>query len=191
MLALAQTMSDTDRALADASTMWQMVPGAVLVREGHVLDQCFGVVQGLVELSYSGAGGANVVVDVIGSDDWFGCSHLLAAHRSTFTARCLGPSTLRLLRRPQLQRLVDARPEMHEWLRAQALRRAERLSKRMALFAMASIEDRFQALVEEHGEVLWRLNLTQAELGRLIGASRQRTNELLVRLRREPGKRHG
>lgn len=154
-----------------------------LVEQGGVPQVCYCVTRGLIELVATTEQGDDVVADVLGPGEWFGFSEALAACRSPLGARTIGAASLLVLRRGELASLMARHAELQDWLRGLAIARSERMATRLAMLATQPIEARLSWLLERHGDEIWRSGLTQTDLGRLVGASRQRVNEALARVR--------
>lgn len=157
--------------------------GFELFRQGETTDSCFCVVSGLVELTSSTEDGEVVVADLLGSDEWFGFSHFLAARRSSFAATTVGPTKLLELGRLELERLHSSYPAVQQWLRGLAIDQAERMANRITVMTLRSVEARLDWLLDRHGEQVWAARLSQRQIARLVGSTRQRVNEAFARRR--------
>lgn len=163
---------------------------AIVVRQGEPTTTLYLVERGAVRLSSVTADGREIVVAVLGSGDVFGEAALLG-EPSPVDARSIGPSILigfesallpyvfreNPLTGTELLRLVAAR--LHRTERALGEALTSDLATRIAL--------RLRELAESHGSPATggtriALPLTQEELARMVGASREAVNRSLKTL---------
>ena len=175
------------------SAIWHVPPRQVLATQGSVPDVWFGIAAGAVKLSACSSGGRETVLDVLEPGQWFGDAPLLARLPQPYAARTCAPSTLLLMRRSVLQNLLAIHNNFHGALTRLNWGRSQRLMERLGEQAEPSLPERarhqLQVLARRFGTrtgfaTRIGLALTQAELGGLLGASRQRVNQVLHVLER-------
>jgi CRP/FNR family cyclic AMP-dependent transcriptional regulator len=181
------------RDLLQHSAIWRVPPRQVLASQGSVPDVWFGIAAGAVKLSACSSGGRETVLDLLQPGQWFGDAPLLARLPQPYAARTCAPSTLLLMRRSVLQNLLANHKDFNGALTRLNWRSSQRLMERLGEQAEPSLPKRarhqLQVLARRFGTrtgfaTRIGLALTQAELGGLLGASRQRVNQVLHALER-------
>lgn len=179
--------------LLQQSAIWHVPPRQVLGTQGSVPDVWFGIAAGGVTLSTSSSSSRETVLDLLEPGQWFGDAPLIARVPQPYSARTCAPSTLLLMRRSVLQNLLANHAEFDAALARLNWRRSERLMERLREQAVPSLPERtrqqLQVLARRFGirmrsAIRIGLPLTQAELGEVLGASRQRVNHVLHVLER-------
>jgi CRP/FNR family transcriptional regulator len=173
-----------------AGTPRRLPHGSVVVRQGDVATCLFLVTEGAVRLSSVTPAGREVVVALLGPGDVFGEAALLGA-ASPIEARAMGPSEVVALSLPALREVIDrhaATAEQMLRLVADRLHRTSRaLEEALVGDVTTRVSRRLRELAESHGVrsadgVRIRFPLTQEELARMVGASREAVNRTLVAL---------
>jgi CRP/FNR family transcriptional regulator, cyclic AMP receptor protein len=135
--------------------------GEVIVRQGQAGTSLFLVTAGAVRLSSVTASGREVVVGLLCRGDLFGESALLG-DPSQVHAQAVGPTTVLALPISSLRAILERNPETAEQL-------------------LRLIAGRLRELATDHGVpgpagVRLRVPITQDELARMVGASREAVN---------------
>ena len=173
-----------------AGTPRRLPHGSVVVRQGDVATCLFLVTEGAVRLSSVTAAGREAVVALLGPGDVFGEASLLGA-ASPVEARAMGPSEVVALPLPALREVIDrhaATAEQMLRLIADRLHRTSRaLEEALVGDVSTRVSSRLRELAESHGVrgadgVRIRFPLTQDDLARMVGASREAVNRTLVGL---------
>jgi CRP/FNR family cyclic AMP-dependent transcriptional regulator len=160
---------------------------AVVVRQGEPSTTLFLVEHGAVRLSSVTADGRELVVAVLGSGDLFGEAAMLE-ERSPVEARTLGETTVIAFDVAVLPLVFRQAPQTGaELLRlvASRLHRTERaLGDALTSDLATRIATRLRDLSERHGVrhadgIHLTIPLTQDELARMVGASREAVNRSL------------
>ena len=165
--------------------MTRRIPhGVVIVRQGEAVTCLFLVTAGAVRLSSVTASGREVVVGLLCRGDLFGEAALIG-HPSQVHAQAVGPTTVLALPISSLRAILERNPETAEQLLRLIAARLHRTSAALedALVAdvPARVAGRLRELATHHGApgpagVRLRVPLTQDELARMVGASREAVN---------------
>jgi CRP-like cAMP-binding protein len=158
--------------------------GAVITRQGALVGSLFLVTAGAVRLSAVTAAGREVVVAMLCRGDVFGEAALLGG-ASRVRAQAVGPTAVLALPIDSLHSLLACQPATAEQLLRMIASRLHRTSAALE-DALASdvpgrVAGRLRELAAYHGEpgpsgVRLRVPLTQDELARMVGASRESVN---------------
>lgn len=170
-------------------------PGRALVAQGAAPSHLFVVRSGAVRLARLRDDGEEAVLDVLGAGDAVGHLTLLEGYDAEpLEARSITPVEVLAVDHDELRPLLWRRPELAAWAFRLAL---DELARRHAVLAdtlLGDVRGRVLSLLERlagrHGRrvpggVLVDLPLTQEELGRMVGATRESANRALARLARE------
>jgi CRP/FNR family transcriptional regulator, cyclic AMP receptor protein len=158
--------------------------GEVIVRQGEGVTSLFLVTAGAVRLSSVTASGREVVVGLLCGGDLFGESALLG-HPSQVHARAVGPTTVLALPLSSLGAILERNPETAEQLLRLIAARLHRTSAALEDALVADVPTRvagrLRDLATHHGVpgptgVRLRVPITQDELARMVGASREAVN---------------
>ncbi|HEY7659171.1 MAG TPA: Crp/Fnr family transcriptional regulator [Actinomycetota bacterium] len=158
--------------------------GEVIARQGEETSRLLLVTGGAVRLSSVSSPGREVVVGLLGPGDVFGEAALLG-HPSPVDARALGTATVIALPVASIRQLVERHPAVAEELLRMVAARLHRtsiaLEEALGGDLPARVAGRLRALAAGHGVVgpagvRLRVPLTQEELGRMVGASREAVN---------------
>jgi CRP/FNR family cyclic AMP-dependent transcriptional regulator len=181
------TLRDDVRGVSWAGRPRRLAHGQVVVRQGDADDTLYLVTAGAVRVASVTPDGREIVVALLGTGDVFGESALLG-RPSPAEARAVGQADVVAIPVPLLGDILDRRPAIAE----QLLRLlAARLHRTARALEQALVEDvptrlsrRLRDLVVEHGTpaddgIAIGVPLTQEELGRMVGASRETVNRTL------------
>ena len=171
--------------------MTRRIPhGEVIVRQGDAVASLYLVTAGAVRLSSVTASGREVVVGLLCRGDLFGESALLG-DPSQVRAEAVGLSEVLALPTPSLRAILERNPHTAEELLRLIAARLHRTSAALedALSADVStrVAGRLRELAIHHGVpspagVRLRVPLTQDELARMVGASRESVNRTVAAL---------
>jgi CRP-like cAMP-binding protein len=173
------------------SSVRSYAKGQLLSLEGSPPKGLFAVLEGQVQLVAAMGTGDEALVHVGGPGFWFGELAVLSGNQTLVTAVAHTPVRALLLPKPQFDLIVEEDPRSFRYF-------AELIFERYAVLvrAFADVQEatpdarlrrRLAALVhlqrsdrKEHGQVA--LYVTQADLSRMIGVSRQTLNRMLGQL---------
>jgi CRP/FNR family transcriptional regulator len=170
-----------------AGTPRRLPHGDVVVRQGDHTSCLFLVSTGVVRLSSVTRDGREVVVALLGAGDLFGESALLG-RPSAVDARAVGPTEVVVLPIAHVRGVLRHHPSTaEEMLRlvASRLHRTSRALEEALLGTVpARVSSRLRDLAETHGAaepdgIHIRVPITQDELARMVGASREAVNRTL------------
>jgi CRP/FNR family cyclic AMP-dependent transcriptional regulator len=164
--------------------------GEVIVRQGDTVSSLFLVTSGAVRLSSATASGREIVVGLLCRGDLFGESALLG-DPSLVRAQAVGPTTVLALPIPSLRAMLERTPatseELLRLIAARLHRTSAALEDAMAADLPSRVAGRLRELADDHGVpgpngVRLRVPLTQDELARMVGASRESVNRTVSAL---------
>lgn len=177
-------------AVSAAGTPRRLPHGDVVVRQGDPIDHLFLVTRGVVRLSAVTREGREVVVGLLGPGDLFGESSLIG-QPSPVEARAVGSTDLVPLPLGNVREVMRHHPSTAEELLRLVAARLHRTSRALeeALVATvpARVSNRLRDLARTHGVatpdgVQIGFPLTQDELARMVGASREAVNRTIAAL---------
>jgi CRP-like cAMP-binding protein len=170
--------------LVDAGVTRRFPHGEVITRQGDAVTSLFLVTAGAVRLSSVTGAGREVVVGILCPGDVFGEAALLGGP-SPVGARAVGETLVVALPRDAIRSIVQRHPAIAEELLRLIATRLHRtstaLQEALAGDLTSRVVGRLRELAEGHGVagpsgVRLRVPLTQEELGRMVGASREAVN---------------
>jgi CRP/FNR family transcriptional regulator, cyclic AMP receptor protein len=164
--------------------------GAVITRQGATVSSLFLVISGAVRLSAVTVSGREVVVGLLSRGDLFGEAALLG-DPSQVRAQAVGPTMVLAMPIASLRSLLGCNPATAEQLLRMIASRLHRTSAALedALTAgvPGRVAGRLRELAEHHGVpgpsgIRLGVPLTQDELARMVGASRESVNRTVSAL---------
>ena len=170
-----------------AGTPRRLPHDGVVVRQGDRTTCLFLVTKGAVRLSAVTADGREAVVAFLGPGDLFGESALLG-RPSAVEARAIGHTEIVVLPLPYVREVLRHSPVTAEELLRLVASRLHRTSRALQETLVGSVparlSSRLRDLAETHGAaapdgVRIEVPMTQEELARLVGASREAVNRTL------------
>lgn len=160
-------------------------PGGYVCHKGDPARVWIGVTEGLVKLVCLSPSGKSATLAVVPSNSWFGEGSVLKAELWRYDVVALSPSRVALLSESTFFWLLDTSISFNRFILTQ-------LNERFGQFVAALEHDRLlepearvaQALANMTHPELYPgharcINLSQDELGNLVGASRQRISQAL------------
>ena len=168
--------------------------GEVLFLKGDGGDALFGVLSGKIRISTSAPNGKELILSIVEPGGVFGEIALLDGKSRSADAAAMGECTLFVLQRREFQRFLEQETQLAihflvmvcERLRttnaliedAAFLNLPARLAKRLVSFARVSVES-------SAAQSMTEVRISQAELGEMMGTSRESINRLLQEWREE------
>lgn len=166
--------------------------GDVVVRQGETVTCLRLVTRGVVRLSAVAPSGREVVVGLLGPGDVFGELALLGGGPSPVEARAVGASTSVVVitlgaLRAVLQRAPATAEELLRLIAARLHHTASALEEALAHDVPTRVSLRLRHLARSHGTsgeggVRLPVRLTQEEIARMVGATRESVNRSLAGL---------
>jgi CRP/FNR family cyclic AMP-dependent transcriptional regulator len=174
------SLSLTDQmALAVAMDERLVARGADIFRQGEAATLLFAVMAGQVRIVLGSADGRGHVLRCVGQGEFFGESAVREAACHTADAVAVTKCRLLLLDRRRLMPLLETRPVVAMNLIALLCDRLHVASNHMEGLLFRSLEARLaHVLIERVAGRRW-VDITQAELGDLTGATRESVNKKL------------
>jgi CRP/FNR family cyclic AMP-dependent transcriptional regulator len=178
---------DYVRALAGLGTVRSYPKNTVLIQEGDKTDQVYVVLAGKLKVYLADSEGKEIIVDMLGAGQYFGEMALEGDPRSA-SVMTLEPSRLSLVEREQFKRFLAANPEAAYSLIVTLIRRARNLTRTVGDLALLDVYGRVARLLlenarEESGQMVVTSRMTQQEIGKRVGASREMVWRILDDLR--------
>lgn len=183
------------RAEVDAVSAYRSVPaGGRLLRSGTLPKDVFQIQEGRVKYCSWDHRGRETVLTYMTRGDWIGLSEIFTDLPAMWNVEALSPVTVRVISRRQFRGLLDTQPALsRELLRVFALR--------FSLHRLFGLDHSALSLKERLIKMLYFLSfshekeasdsqpifmkLSQEELGKVVGASRQKLNPALKALEKE------
>ena len=173
------------QALAQIASLRRLSDREALYHRGEPGHYLVGIRSGALRLSAAGADGSEVTVGIYGAGTWFGEVSVFDQRPRPSDAHALGPTEVMLVPGVRLLEVLDANPL---WYRDFARVLCNKLRLAMAHIESAILPppvrvalrllDLAQGMGEPGGEGMM-LKLSQEELGRMLGLTRQSINKAL------------
>jgi CRP-like cAMP-binding protein len=171
-------------ALAEAGELVDKYKGTHLFREGDLADACFIIETGEVEL-YRSTGSERSVVSRMGPGAVVGDIAMFQERPYLSSARAIRGTTVLRLERDRLVPLLLARPVLAmRWL-VNGLSQLESTQQRIIRLMNRTVREQVAGLLVDEQDAFGEVQLSQAAIAELLGASRQSVNEALAELRRD------
>ena len=171
--------------------------GELICARGDPAEFWSAVARGAVRVSSTSITGKQVTLTYVEPGIWFGDVAIFDGERRTHDAYAHGDTTVLLVSRADLQKILSQHVELYEALLRLHARRIRQLFGLVedlnTLPLRARLAKQLVHLVRSYGvpsladgaEVRIGLHLAQEELAQLLGASRQRVNQELKQMERE------
>ena len=165
--------------------------GTTLVRQGEPIDAVYIVIRGAVRLSAVLLSGREVVFGILGAGDLFGEAALLEDPTSPVDARAIATTDLLPVPLPVLEAVFARRPatatQVVRMLAARLHRTSAALEDALARDVAARVCRTIVDLASRHGipepeGILVRLPVTQDEIAKIAGTSRESVNRTIASL---------
>jgi CRP/FNR family cyclic AMP-dependent transcriptional regulator len=160
--------------------------GAIVFSQGDSGDALYGVVTGRVRISASTRDGKEIFLNIMEPGDTFGEIALLDGKPRTATASATAVSELIIITREQFLALLQREPALSVHLLqllCQRIRWTSGWAEDSALLAVPTrLARRLLSLAKLHGRNTGngvQLTISQEEMGRFLGLSRQSVNQYL------------
>lgn len=178
-----QLPDDLLAALSGDRHVRQLAAGDVLFREGDASDAMYLLLSGRLKVYASNDSGREVVYNELVPGELLGEMLLDGGLRSA-SVQALRPSTCLVIEGHDVQGLLRAHPEFAEVLVLKLISRLRQATRAIRALALEGVYERVVALLEQvavgnagHRQV--PRTLTQIEIARRVGASREMVNQVL------------
>lgn len=173
--------------LVAAGTVRSYPKHVLLIQEGDRSDQLYVVLSGRLKVYLSDGDGREIVIDTLGPRQCFGEMALEGEPRSASvitTEAC----RLAVVEREQFKRFLASNPDAAFALIVTLVRRARNLTRTVGSLALLDVYGRVARLLldnatEENGRLVVGERLTQQEIARRVGASREMVSRIVTDLR--------
>lgn len=162
------------------------VPRDIVVRQGEPAETAFAVVYGRLKVVTTGGSGQESVVGMLRKGEVFGELAILDGGARSATVIALAPTLVLAIDRRKLQALLLKEPTVsYKLLRVLARRLRLAIDAREVLDVPARVAKQLLQLAQDDGErvpggVRIRIELSQRELGAMVGATRESVNKTLA-----------
>lgn len=175
------------QALASLGTVRSYPKNTLLIHEGDRSDQLFVVQSGRLKVFLSDGEGKEIIVDVLGPGQYFGEMALDGETRSA-SVMTTEPSKLSIVQRAQFKKYLIENPDAAFSLIVALIRRARHLTRVVGDLALLDVYGRVARLlldnaIEQDGKMVVADRLTQQEIGKRVGATRERVSRIISDLR--------
>ena len=164
----------------------QLAAGEVLFVKGDEGDALYGIRRGQIRIATGTEAGKRLTLNVLGPGDLLGEIALLDGRSRTADAIASEPTELFMVRRQDFLRLLEREPRIAVHLIELLCERVRWVSERMEETALLPLEvrlaRRIQRLAADFGS---ELQISQEELGILLGVTRESVNRQLQQWRRQ------
>jgi CRP/FNR family cyclic AMP-dependent transcriptional regulator len=176
-----------ERVAADSRQL-ALEPGQTLARRGEPVDAWFGVIEGMVKIMNTGPDGRSSTFTGVGAGGWFGEGSLLKIEPRRYDVVALHQSRIALVPRGSFEWLLNTSLPFNRFLLVQL---NERLGQFIGMLETQRLDDPdarvARCLAGLFNPILYpgierKLEVSQEEIGFLVGISRQRVNQALQNL---------
>ncbi len=185
-------------AILNGKMRRQVMPaGARMVMADHLDDTVYVIHTGVVKLVVDAADGSELILAILGPGDVLGALTIGDCLGGARSILCMDETSLFWIDRKAFEECLQSMPMLSANLSSVLARRVRIANERIEALAGMDVRSRvvrhLLLLAREYGQpidegvdnsVRIPLRLTQADLARLVGASRVRVNHALAELRR-------
>ena len=179
---------DVIERISALGTTVELAGNQVLFLKGDEGDALYGVLDGRIRISSGDADGKEIILNIIDPGDIFGEIALLDGKPRTADASAMAASQLFRVQRSDFLGLMAAEPRLTQHLLEMVCDRIRKTSEMLEDSAFldlpARLAKRLLSLAKYYGDssqetALTGIQISQAELGQLMGTSRESINTLL------------
>jgi CRP/FNR family transcriptional regulator, cyclic AMP receptor protein len=180
---------ETAQALRDQMREQEFDRGAVIFAEGDPGDRLYLILNGRVTLGQGSHDGREALIAVLGEGDMFGELSLFDPGPRASTATAITPVNVASMSRARLRPWLTEHPEVAEALLQALAERLRTANRAMADLVFVDVPGRVAKVLvrladrfgdKEGDDYVVHHELTQEELARLVGASRETVNKALA-----------
>ena len=161
--------------------------GQLLFYQGDPGDSLFVMVEGLVKVSVVSEHGDEMVLVALRPPDVFGEVAIVDAGPRSASAEALEPTKVLVVTRTALLEVMRSHPDVNEALLRSLGHSLRRLTEQAADLVFLDLHGRVAKLMvhlaekqaADGGEIVLDLQMTQSDLARMVGGSRQSVNQIL------------
>lgn len=176
-----------ERVAAESREM-TLGAGATLCRRGEPVDAWFGVIEGMVKIMSTGPDGRSSTFTGVATGGWFGEGSLLKSEPRRYEVVALRHSRIAVVPRGSFEWLLNTSLPFNRFLLVQL---NERLGQFIGMLETQRLDDPdarvARCIAALFNPILYpgierKLEVSQEEIGFLVGISRQRVNQALRNL---------
>ncbi|MDE3133055.1 MAG: Crp/Fnr family transcriptional regulator [Acidobacteriota bacterium] len=180
-------------AIADVSLSRRYHAGEVVFREGDGGDTCYVVSSGIARAVHQHSDGRSITLSHFGSGDIFGELAMFDEEPRSATVDAVEELEVIAIPGRDMQRLMHAHPEIAVKLNAALAQRLRATNERLARQSFQTVQSRVAAVLAQlvagarsgnDGDADVVVALTQADLAKLAGSSRESASRFLATLER-------
>lgn len=174
-------------ALAALGTVRSYAKNIILLQEGDRTNQIYIVLSGRLKVFLADSDGKEIIVDMLGEGQFFGEMALGGDPRSA-SVMTMEPSRVSIVERDQFKRFLATSPDAAFDLILMLIRRARNLTRLVGSLALLDVYGRVARLLldnatDEAGVQVVSARMTQKEIAKRVGASRETVSRILSDLR--------
>lgn len=159
----------------------------VVLQQGDRTDQIYVVLSGRLKVFLSDEDGKEIIVDTLGAGEFFGEMALDGGARSA-SVMTTEPSRLSVLEREHFRKFLSENPDSAHDLIVMLFRRMRQLTRMVGSLALLDVYGRVARLLldnasEEDGRKIVAVRMTQGEIARRVGTTRETVSRILSDLR--------
>jgi CRP/FNR family transcriptional regulator, cyclic AMP receptor protein len=171
------------RALSGQGAVKSFRKQTVIVSEGDETDSLYVILSGRVKVFLADESGKEIVLGTQGPGEYFGEMVLDGGARSA-SVMTLEPSRFLVISRSRVRGFLSAQPEFSIRLIEKLIRRNRALTANVKNLALMDVYGRVARLLlelaeEDRGKLVIREKLTQLDVARRVGASREMVSKIL------------
>jgi CRP-like cAMP-binding protein len=158
---------------------------------GDAAENVLFIHKGMVKLSVTSGEGKTAVMTILGAGNFAGVWCLAGHRRRTATATTMAPTTVYVIPKDQMLRLLRADPDFSDYFISFLLKRNIRFGRQVVNLLFDSTEKKLiRALLflgqfgVENGDDVTLFRVPQELLGEMIGTSRTHVNTFMTKLKR-------
>lgn len=185
--------ADDLQAVADVSVSRRFAAGEVVFREGDGGDTCYIVRSGLARAVRQHSDGRSITLSHFASGDIFGELAMFDEEPRSATVDVIEEAEVIAIPGRDMQRLMREHPEIAVKLNAALAQRLRATNERLARQSFQTVQSRVAAVLAQmvaaardgnEGESDVVITLTQADVAKLAGSSRESASRFLATLER-------
>jgi CRP/FNR family cyclic AMP-dependent transcriptional regulator len=178
-------LSEGEReALINCGAVKNYGKGAIILNEGDNTHSMYVILSGRVKVYLSDEEGNEVILNTLGTGDYFGELSLLDEAPRSASVVTLEPCRLLILSEANFKQLLASHPDVAFQVLKDLIQRVRRLSENVRSLALLDVYGRvartlLDLATEVNGKLMVTERLTHKELASRVGASREMVTRIL------------
>lgn len=181
---LQELGTDSQALIRQKMTIVKLKEGEALYQQGETAAALYQVVGGLIHLRRNTANGGESIVTIHRSGNCFGEIPLLTPNRSQrgYNAIAVGNTEVACLSKQDFEAIADEHPQVYQKLIVKLCHIIQRLLQQAEDISNNNLRQRLADLIidaaachgtEQQGEISINIPLTQTDMSKMLGVSRQ------------------